>query len=265
MTGEPQTKPLYGICVGISGAVPEPEVRAKYRTSEFDVLDTIRRLAERVLADGGNIVYGSHPNFTDVIDGVAEGLFPDPRPERIRMYVARRYFHPQPQSTDQEEQYPVWTEDKYQAKHGKFARLIWVGGPDTPRAEALRELREEFVSEADALVCIGGKGPREGKTPGVEDEVDLAVMKSKPIYLIARTGGHTRTIRENWESEGILQARLNSNGLTYEENNNLAAPVLPSEPIPIGEKAKPLAKPSQFTTADVIDLILKGLSGIQKK
>jgi hypothetical protein len=260
MVGDAKTMPLDGLTVGISGAVPDLEERAKERRSEAEIHDAVGRLVLRVLEAGGNIVYGSHPTFTDVIDGVAAGLQPKLQPGRIRMYVGRRYYYPQPESDDPEERSPLLSSAEYEAKHGRFAEIKWVGGQHEERQKTLDELRRLFITDAGALVCIGGKGPRQGKTPGVGQEANLAVSKSKPIFLIGRLGGYTRTLYEEWQRNGMLQTYLGSNRLTDAENAKLVAPAPPSELVPASDKGEPLTQPSRITTTDVIDIVLKGLS-----
>lgn len=226
---------LAGICVGISGAVPAPKERQK--CGEVLIHNTLRRLVERILTAEGNIVYGSHPTFTDVIEGVAEGLFAEkPQPGRIRMYVGRRFFHPQP-GTDEPD--PLMTEQDYEAKHRQFAELEWVGPPKGNRQEVLDELREGFISAAHALVCIGGKGSRQGIVPGVGQEAEIALHKGKPVFLMAWAGGYTETLYRDWRS-GSRPRTWNS--LSDAENELLSDP---------------------GHASDSVDMVLEGLSRIR--
>jgi hypothetical protein len=96
--------------IGISGAVPEPEVLRKHKAGSSDSHLSARRIVERAVAQGYVIVYGSHPTFTPIIE---EAALLNPRPAQkklVHMFVAKRYFTP-----------TEW-EDYFQ-KHLRYAKV----------------------------------------------------------------------------------------------------------------------------------------------
>lgn len=215
------TKP--GLRIGLSGAVPEPEVLRDHGASSADIHMTVRRLVERALAQGDWIVYGSHPTFTPIIEEVASRrLRPDLDP-RVMMFVAVRYFS------------PVDWED-YHQRHARYAQVVPIGDFKTSVDYALRELRDQMVQHLDAMICIGGKLHRDQGNikPGVLDEYERAVDRSPPIpiFLLGGFGGCTREIHERHEPQKV------TNGLDAEERRRL------------GETAQ---------VWDAVDLVFKGL------
>ena len=201
--------------LGLSGAIPEPEVLRENKTNSADIHQTVRRLVERALARGDRIVYGSHPSFTPIIEDVALRFLRPDLNRRVRMFVARRFFNP-----------AEW--DDYFARHARYASIEPIGGFETPRDEALEELRERMVSEFDAMVCIGGKLHWEGTDkPGVLEEFEKAVARQPPIpiYLLGGSGGCTRMLFENRGPNPI------PNGLDEPDNNQLGKSALVWEAI----------------------------------
>jgi hypothetical protein len=265
MSVESKTEPLSGIRVGISGAVPGANERQTHRYCESSIHDFIARLVFRIFEAGGSIVYGSHPTFTDVIDGVASRFFsPNRQPDRISMYVGRRFFHSQPESTDPEEKHPLLASEVYEKMHQPFATIKWIGKPNDSREDTLKELRKDFVAEAQALICIGGKSQRPGKgPPGIHDEAWEAVKGQKPVFLIARYGGYTRTLYEEWKRKNMLSTNLN-NGLTEQENATLAEQIQEVR-LELTSNSNQSSDPAWITTSDVLDLILKGLIRLKKR
>jgi SLOG cluster2 len=214
--------------LGISGAVPEPEVLEEHKASSSDIHLTVRRIAERALADGHAIVYGSHPTFTPIIEDVAlqQGLGPDQR-RRVKMFVAKRYFTP--------EEWQV-----YRDRHARYSEVEPIGDFNTAADQALRELRDRMVGEMDAMVCIGGKLHRDNKgtKPGVEEEYERAIRRDPPIpiYLLGGPGGCTRQLYDRHDPPKT------SNGLNEDENRRL------------GESAQ---------AWDAVELVFKGLSNLR--
>ena len=215
--------------VGISGAVPEPEVLKAHRASSSDIHLTVRRIAERAMAQGDVIVYGSHPTFTPIIEEEAlKGFRPDLN-RRVHMFVAKRYFT------------PVEWEDYYQ-RHARYAKVEPIGDFNTPVDQALGELRDRMVSEFDAMICIGGKLHRDdrGNKPGVEEEYERALRHEPPIpvYLLGGPGGCTREIYDRRNPPKV------PNGLDDEDNQRL------------GESAQ---------AWDSVELVFKGLNNLRSR
>jgi hypothetical protein len=224
---------LGDLTVGFSGMVPTPEERQEQGCSELDILMTVRRLTQRIFELGGRVVYGSHPTFTPIIESVALGMFGTNRPEHVTMLVARRYFH-LPES--------LVSEEAYQARHGRYAAVQWIGTAQMDRQPALEMLRETLADKADALICIGGRSnpTNPGEVPGVQQEAELARRAGKPLYLLGWVGGYTRTLFDR-EFASNLPA-LRDNHLDDSENEKLGR---------------------QSSIAETVGLVIKGLLSIR--
>lgn len=119
---------------------------------------------------------------------------------------------------------------------------------DVPRS--LSTLRRYLTQHTDARVLIGGKeSDHKGEMPGVREEALLAIEAGQPLYLAGGFGGATATIaaavaglEDRWppavdaiDSASLIEAversgwTLTSNGLTAEENRQLAVTHRPSE------------------------------------
>jgi hypothetical protein len=223
-------KALYGLKVGISGAVPLLAELRKYGGSELDIHFMLRRLVERVLGEDGSIVYGSHPTFTPIIETVAPGLVGANQVGRVIMFVARHFF-PKPEK---------W--DNFFSRHSAYATVEPIGSYDMPRNSALTEMRREMIWQTDALVCIGGKFHEDdtANQPGVEEEFGIAQKRAIPIYLIGTCGGYTRKLYEDRFADKPTMLR---NHLTNIENEALA---------------------KSADVWDAIDLVMKGLGRIER-
>lgn len=119
---------------------------------------------------------------------------------------------------------------------------------DVPRS--LSMLRRYLIQHTDARVLIGGKErDYKGEMPGVLEEALLAIEAGQPLYLAGGFGGATATIaatvaglEDRWPpaKDGIDPSPLaeaakrsgwdlTANGLTTEENQQLAVTYRPSE------------------------------------
>src|SRR5258706_8703957 len=65
-------RPLRGLRVGISGAVPERESWGGVADLDQLILHFISQLSALVLMYGGEVVHGSHPSFTPVLAAQAK-------------------------------------------------------------------------------------------------------------------------------------------------------------------------------------------------
>ncbi len=119
---------------------------------------------------------------------------------------------------------------------------------DVPHS--LSTLRRYLSQHTDARVLIGGKeSDYKGEMPGVREEALLAIEAGQPLYLAGGFGGATATIaaavaglEDRWppavdaiDSVSLIETversgwTLTNNGLTAEENRQLAVTHRPSE------------------------------------
>jgi 1,4-alpha-glucan branching enzyme len=216
--------------VGLSGAMPDLADLTAHRWSELDIRTTVVYLVEGILKRGGRIIHGNHPTYRPLIEataGAEPGLWPDVKP--VRMLVVAPYLK-------------HGEADRLVAAHAGYADIEMVGPPpeqwalagDAAAAEvagplrkaSLQKMREQMAGEADALVCVGGKGPRPGITPGVQVEAALVAARQKPVYVASALGGFARRV---YETGALPEANKSNNGLTPAENEQLAAEGDPAE------------------------------------
>lgn len=75
-----------------------------------------------------------------------------------------------------------------------YGSLIQIPYASDPIA-SLSNMRERLITDADAVIVLGGKHTSEnGITSGIAEEVALALTYNKPIYLLGATGGATGAI-----------------------------------------------------------------------
>jgi SLOG cluster2 len=218
-------RPLEGMRVGISGAIPDPADLASHGWSDFDIRMTVLRCVEHILQDGGRIVHGSHPSFVPIIRTAAGTQSEEVTASKpVEMFVVLPYITEEERVTLAE-------------LHGSYANLRFVGTPktgleskedlDKRQDQSLDEMRHQFIGMVDALVCIGGRGKRPTrKVPGVEVEVKRAVQNRKPVYLAAGVGGFTQRVRKSLKN-------LPANGLASAEESLLGTSADPTAIVPI--------------------------------
>lgn len=200
--------------IGLSGAIPDRDELCEHEWGEGGTRIVVSRLASRILEAGAGIVYGSHPTFVPLVEEIVstyEETLSGATP--VQMFVARRFI-----PSDEEEA-------AFRASHERFARIIITGQKDLERQPALTDMRRRMIGECHALVCIGGKHHHTtGHRPGVGEEVELAMERGLPVYLIGAGGGYVLSLFKE-EFRGNTD-RLN-NGLSSEENELLATALDP--------------------------------------
>lgn len=178
--------------------------------SEHHAQDAVREVSEHWLHKGGGIVFGGHPTFVPIIEGVVDRTRPGEEQRLVTMYWSR------------------WFEDPQQHHGPVRLPVTWTPAGDT-RAASLRTMREEMISEshAAAAVAIGGRlHEDDAHTPGVPEEVELARRHRIPCFLLGATGGATGRLcgdrmhgdrmhrADGWEDLG--------NSLDDDQNRHLA-------------------------------------------
>jgi len=174
--------PLRGLCVVISGAVPEPEFWGEVKDLDQVILRFVSQFSALVLKYGGEIVHGNHPSFTPIVVAQAEA-FADRHCRSPLTLVASQ----------------LWGEDPLvQERAWKVANVVLVppvgeGTPDhqETRNDSLTALRLALVRQSHVLVAVGGKlHERTGFHPGVLQELMVARWRNMACFVIASCGGY---------------------------------------------------------------------------
>jgi hypothetical protein len=165
-----------------------------------DVIDAVRAFAGRALDRGGTVIFGAHPTFEPLIFDVARQKRPDDFRDAVRLYFSE-YFVKNPSPFE--------------------GRATLVPTPDTgERNSSLSLMRWQMIHDENAagVVAIGGRRPRPGIPPGVDEEVALAREAGLPAFLIGSVQGRSAELAAAASSEGWKNA---PNHLTPEENDRL--------------------------------------------
>jgi hypothetical protein len=173
--------------IGISGAIPE---RRDWSEPAMDrgILEFVSLFSGIVFKYGGRIVHGSHPAFTPIIL------------RQARLHAGSRRRRPVTLVRSD-----LWasdlTDDKRQSMTDIaeliITRRIGEKGPDDPttRNASLTAMRRVLVDSQNVMVAVGGKmHAADGIRPGVGEEMQIAIKKKVPCFLVGGLGGFSRKL-----------------------------------------------------------------------
>src|SRR6266446_4204549 len=194
--------------IGLSGAVPD---RQDWTEPAMDrgILEFVGLFSGLVFKYGGRIIHGSHPTFTPVIL------------RQARLHAGTRARKPVTLLISD-----LWARQMREEERQSSAdvaeiiitKAIGGGGPENSdtRNRSLSAMREVLVDSLNVMVAIGGKKhDADGKTPGVQEELDLAAEQKIPRFIVAGMGGYAEDYARN-----INPSSLN-NDLSAEDNTLL--------------------------------------------
>jgi len=169
--------------IGLSGAVPD---RRDWSEPAMDrgILEFVGLFSSLIFKYGGRIVHGSHPTFTPVILHEA------------RLHAGTRMRKPVTLLMSD-----LWARQMRQevirsaedVAEVIITRAIGEGGPENTetRNRSLSAMREVLIGSLNVMVAVGGKKhSADGKTPGVQEELDLAAEHQIPRFIVAGMGGY---------------------------------------------------------------------------
>ena len=165
-----------------------------------DVIEAVRAFAGRVLERGGTVIFGAHPTFQPLILDIARQKRPDDFRDAVRLYFSEHFI-------------------KDLAGFGGRATLVPT--PDTgERNSSLSLMRRQMITDGNAagLVAIGGRRPRVGIPPGVDEEVGLARESGLQAFLLGSVQGRSAELAAAASADGWKDA---PNQLTPAENDRL--------------------------------------------
>ena len=200
---------LQGLWVALSGSVPALE---ELKANGWDVQAfhwMVKNLAAALLEKGVGIVHGCHPSYTPLVADVAR-KFAAPLGKPVRM-LAISSFYPTRE---------VW--EAFVKQH-PYAEVEPIDSVHTPLDDALDHLATQLSDFGQAFICIGGRAGRQSLRTNkqqVEDELDKAQGRSRPIYLLGGCGGLSRKLFEDRFKQNPSKM---SNGLQDDDNQKLAS------------------------------------------
>jgi predicted acylesterase/phospholipase RssA len=195
---------LRGIRVHLSGSIPDDATQEQSKGISLFV----ERFAGAVLREGGSLIHGSHPTFDQPLQAAARPfLSAGGARDALTLVRAQKFASTSQQLAEVEAQRQYCTV--------QIVPSI-VGEPN----QSLVPMREWMAEHCDVLIAIGGKHWNIIKEQaGVPDELEEALYRGKPGFLLGGFGGATAGYIQ--EHEAVF-SRLH-NGLAISENKALAA------------------------------------------
>ena len=167
----------------------------------------VRNVSEQWLENGGSLVYGGHPTFTAIIEGVVGRVAARNKRPEVEVYLSQWFERDESVTVPSEALTTIWV-DAEESRDGSLARM-----------------RQSMVADsgATAAVAIGGKTHDSDQyRPGVPEELELALQHGIPCFLLGKTGGATAQLvgerlrhPDRWLDLG--------NGLDAKANRELAS------------------------------------------
>lgn len=192
-------KRLAGVRIHLSGSNKE---------SREDISEFVQKFAAKIFSEGGTIVHGSHPSFTEPLRKSAE-YFIQAGGSKSALTLVRAKSYSTPQYAAEIE------------KQREFAcvEIVPADNSNGPAADGLTPMRDWMADRSDAVVCVGGAWWEVNKTKaGVPNELDTMLEIGKPGFVVAGFGG---AIAGYLNEDHSLLSRLR-NGLSLEANATIA-------------------------------------------
>ncbi len=197
---------LEGFNIGLSGAIPGRESWSE-PAMDRAILEFVALFSGIAFKYGGRIVHGSHPTFTPVILRQAR-LHSNKESSRkpVTLIMSDLWAKDLPKE---------FIDGVADVAEFVVTKRIGEGGPDNveTRNRSLTQMRQTLIESQNVMVAVGGKmHDRDGIIPGIREEMDMALKRGMPRFLIAGMGGYAaRYARE-------LTPSSLRNGLSDEEN-----------------------------------------------
>ncbi|MBC9786094.1 TIR domain-containing protein [Heliobacterium chlorum] len=162
----------------------------------------IHALTQAILDCGGRVIFGGHPTFQPLIFDLAKRRCPYDYKEAIRLYISK-YF----------------VSDKEIETFKQYSTVIPTKIIDGNREKSLTVMRQAMINDENALglVALGGRSKPNGTLSGVDEEIEMALRKNLPVYLIGSCGGRVSEIASELDSQGWVKIINNMNTLENRE------------------------------------------------
>jgi hypothetical protein len=204
--------------IGLSGAVPD---RKEWSEPAMDrgILEFVALFSGLVFKYGGRIVHGSHPTFTPIILRQARQQAPERSRKPVTLVMSDLWAR---DLADQD------IESITDVAELVITRQIGGGGAadvDT-RNRSLTAMRRVLVDAQNVMVAVGGKmHGKDGKVPGVGEEMHLAEEKGIPRFLIAGLGGFARKLATELTPSSLQNSLSQKENVTLFSTNDVSASV----------------------------------------
>ncbi|MEK4353361.1 TIR domain-containing protein [Paenibacillus sp. FSL R5-0475] len=180
----------------ISGAFPdcEPEYQQLLWSALCAFIQTI-------LDRNGNVIFGAHPTFQQVIFDIAKLRRPNDYIQAIHMFISK-YFVTQA------------TIDEVSS----HAVVTGTENVENDRGKSLSTMRKAMINHETAvcMIVLGGKTRRPGLSPGIDEEIELAKAAGLPVFLVGSVGGRSAEIAAEFQ-DTAWQNKLNPMSIEFNQ------------------------------------------------
>jgi patatin-like phospholipase/acyl hydrolase len=195
--------PLNGIRVHLAGSIPDEAT-----PEQVDgIRSFVRTFTSLLLREGGTLIHGSHPTFTESLKAAALPFVQAGGPRDALTLVRSQEFtvtELQSEEIAQQQEYSVVQVIPYAYRS---------------KSEPLVSMREWMAERCDVVVAVGGKWYEISKTrAGIPNELEETLLRGKPGFAIAGFGG---AIDGYLRDNAAVFSRLR-NGISEVDNRILA-------------------------------------------
>lgn len=195
--------PLQGIRIHLAGSVPD----GISADAAKGIHSFVKGFASAAFREGGALIHGSHPTFIEPLKAAAQEFISAGGTSEALTLVRSGSFASTPEQLEEVE------------TQREFAAVHVIPAKPGHASEDLVPMREWMADRCDVVVAIGGKWYDVNKSrAGVPEELDEAIKRGKPAFLVAGFGGAVHGYLEDQKS---LVSMLR-NGLSEADNDDLA-------------------------------------------
>jgi hypothetical protein len=176
---------LTGARVWLSGSLPE--ITESTRDERDSMLQFVGTFSAKIFQLGGHVIHGSHPSFTPVLLEEAQKYQRGGGKKDCLSLVVSRY----------------WSKDGESVPVNEWRKnCVVYETPEVPgqnaRDDSTEFLRKWIAARCDAMVTVGGRWWQEvAGRAGVPHEIELAVGRALPCFLLGGLGGVARNYLVN--------------------------------------------------------------------
>ena len=196
----------------ISGAFPDCD--EIYKQSLTDALVIF---AKAIMKEGYTLTFGAHPTFQELFFEIARKIDCNNTREMLKMFISDWFME---------------KDDSKEAYYNENCQLI-ISEKKESLAESLTMMRKEMIQRGDvkALVCLGGKIKQDKKEEGIREEINMAIEKGIPVFIVGSVGGCSAEVatefkNNNWQDLNNVSEKINEEFLKSIDYFKLAQTML---------------------------------------
>lgn len=171
----------------ISGAFPDSEEAYKQILT-----DALAIFVSETLKKGYTLTFGSHPTFQELFFEISKTIFGESNPSKLKMYISKFF------------------ESKYESNKDYLKKNAIINETENHTEgidKSLTIMRKAMIQrgEVSALICLGGKCKEPPLKEGVREEIQLAIEKNIPVFIVGTVGGCSSVVANEYKKTGWEQ------------------------------------------------------------